>query len=125
MSQDSIFEYPLEGGMFVEIDIRRAGEGVWLRPPGTPPGDPGTRRPLGPPSLNFIGYVSAGKYLLCVGDSGRPFKIDLLTGKREPLAGAFNGLTAGAQGRVSRDGKEFIYLEPTVSSKLVLIENLK
>ena len=125
MSPDSTFEYPLEGGMFVEVDIRRSSEGIWLRPPGTPFGDPRTRRFLGPPSLNFIGYVSAGKFLLCVDDSGRPFKIDLLTGKREPLAGAFNGLTARAQGRVSRDGKEFIYLEPTVSSKLVLIENLK
>jgi Tol biopolymer transport system component len=125
MSPDSIYEFPLVGGMFVETDLRRASEGVWLRPAGTPPGDPSTRRPLGPPSLNVIGYMGDGKSLLCVDDSGRPFKIEFLSGKREPVAGTFNGLTAGAQGRVTRDGKEFIYLEPTVSSKLVLIENLK
>ena len=63
--------------------------------------------------------------MLCLDEAARPYKIAIPSLARERVPGTFNGLTLEASGRVTRDEKEFVYLEPAVSSHLLLIENLR
>jgi hypothetical protein len=80
---------------------------------------------LPPVTTDAIDSLPSGSHLLCVDESATPYKLAIPSLAREPMPGTFNGVTLQSKGRVTRDGREFVYLEPSVTSRLLLIENLK
>jgi serine/threonine protein kinase/Tol biopolymer transport system component len=124
-SPDSTFAVPFPGGSVFEVDIRPGREGFWVRSSGTPLGDPTTRRFVGPLSLHVFDFVPPLGCIFCLDESGQPYRIRIPSLVKEPVPGTFNGLTLQSTGRVAADGKEFVYLEPSVTSRLLLIENLR
>jgi hypothetical protein len=51
-------------------------------------------------------------------------KLMLPEGNLVPIPGVFPGMTPSSGATASSDLKEFVYRQPTTSSKLVMIENL-
>jgi Tol biopolymer transport system component len=142
VSLDSTLVYPGPSGYAVVVDVRSGREGVWIDrleeaplagrplPVATAGGAsaspaPAARRYLASLSFNPVLFSKGGSYALSCPSPGKLAKLVIASGRREPVAGTYSNLTVGSAGTLGWDGHTFVYLARGVTSKLVLIENLK
>jgi Tol biopolymer transport system component len=123
-SPDSTQEYPAPGGDRVVVDIRHDTRGIWLRP------GPGRRNTSGlvfvdSLSAIFVGGARDGSWAMILGEDGTLTRLEIPSLRRQKLAFTFQGLTMDSHIGAAWDQRELLYDESGVSSKIVLIENLK
>jgi eukaryotic-like serine/threonine-protein kinase len=124
-SPDSTSWIPMSGGRMLVLDQRPGREGLWVETPAKSGGNEGSRTFIAMPSDRIIAPARDGSFLLYCPKDGKVGKILVPSRRRLPLPGTFPGLTPESIVWMSTDNREFVYLRPAVSSKLVLIENLR
>jgi len=91
---------------------------------------------MGPDSLATCRYIGSLDSLYTISTRGAPFLFNLQSDDRlervslpdlhrSRVNGVFTGLKRGWSASLRWDGKEIVYLAPVLSSKLVMIENLR
>ena len=126
--EDSTWAIPLQGGKYiVYVDYRSGRQGLWVSSaPGVKDADLPSPRKL-PCSLSSGGgFDRSGKFYYWVKNAGELRRISIPSGKEEVIHRAFPGLTPlpFSSLDISYDGKEIVYTDARVNSKLVMIENL-
>jgi len=124
--EDSTYAIPLQGGKYIGYDDVRSGrEGVWVT---TAQGvkDPSIPSPRKlAPRLVYGEFDKSGKFYYCIKNAGELRRISIPSGKEEIIRGVFPGLTSvNSWFDISYDGKEIVYTDARVNSKLVMIENV-
>jgi len=121
-SPDSTTEYPAPGGDRVVVDIHHDHRGIWLRP-----GQRNTSALVFVDSLStiFVGGARDGSWAMTLGEDGTLTRLDIPSLRRQKLPFTFQGLTMDSHIGAAWDQREVLYDESGVSSKIVLIENLK
>lgn len=124
--EDSTFAVPLQGGRYIGYDdVRRGREGVWVAAaPGVK--DPALPSPKKLAPANAWGeFDKAGKFYYYVKNASEFSRVSIPSGKEEAIRGVFPGLTKVYSWlEISYDGKEIVYTDARVSSKLVMIEHV-
>jgi Tol biopolymer transport system component/predicted Ser/Thr protein kinase len=124
--EDSTFAIPLQGGKYIGYYDRRAGrEGLWMS------AAPGMKDPALPMPRKLIEFGTnqvfdkSGKFFYYVKIAGELRRISIPSGKEEIIHGVFPGLTVSLYSNfdISYDGKEIVYTDTHINSKLVMIEN--
>jgi Tol biopolymer transport system component len=124
-SRDSTFWIPMSDGRVLVLDQRPGREGLWMEDPAKSGGDAASRTLIAAPSDRFIAPARDGSFLLTCPEDGKVGKILVPSRRRVPVPGTFPGLTPESVVWMSTDNREFVYLRPAVSSKLVLMEKLR
>jgi serine/threonine protein kinase/dipeptidyl aminopeptidase/acylaminoacyl peptidase len=126
--EDSTWAIPLQGGKYVGYYDERSGrQGWWV---GAAPGssDPNLSSPRRLVSSGEYGeFDKSGKFLYWVKNAEELRRISIPAGKEEIIRGTFPGLSPPFfvfYFDISYDGKEIVYTDARVNSKLVMIENL-
>jgi Tol biopolymer transport system component/predicted Ser/Thr protein kinase len=123
--EDSTLAIPLQGGKYIGYsDMRSGREGTWVcAAPGVK--DPSLPVPRKLLPLNLFGeFDKSGRFLYTVENAGELRRISIPSGKEEIIHGLFPGLTNFSSWfDISYDGKEIVYTDARVNSKLVMIEN--
>ena len=125
--EDSTFASSLQGGTYIGYYDNRSGrEGMWVS------AAPGVKDPSlpSPRKLAYSGLTSAfdksGEFLYWVKNVGELRRISIPSGREEIIRGVFPGLNPSWDCflDISYDGKEIVYTDARVNSKLVMIENV-
>ena len=124
--EDSTYAIPLQSGKYVGYYDHRSGrEGVWVS------AAPGVKDPSLPsprklaPRVVYGEFDKSGEFYYCVKNAGELRRISIPSGKEEIIRGVFPGLNfSNSWFDVSYDGKEIVYTDARVNSKLVMIENV-
>ena len=121
--EDSTTAMPLQGGKYVCYgDYRPDRRGPWISA-ASDVKDPWLPSPKQLPSW-VGGFDKSGKFGYGVKNAGELRRISIPSGKEEVIRGAFPGLNSTISlFDISYDGKEIVYTDARVSSKLIIIEN--
>jgi Tol biopolymer transport system component len=125
--EDSTLAFSLQGGKYIGYYDNRSGrEGMWIS---AAPGVRDPSLPL-PRKLAYSGltgtFDKSGKFLYWVKNAGEFRRISIPSGREEIIRGVFPGLNPSWDCffDISYDGKEIVYTDARVNSKLVMIENV-
>jgi Tol biopolymer transport system component/predicted Ser/Thr protein kinase len=126
--EDSTFAIPLQGGKYIGYYDRRSGrEGIWVSaaPGMKDPSLPSPRKLVSLFGINAV-FDKSGKFFWYVKDAGELRRISIPSGKEEIIRGVFPGFRAFyySNFEISYDGKEIVYTDARVNSKLIMIENV-
>jgi hypothetical protein len=101
-------------------------QGFWLVPSAGETSTPSTKPRLIFSTGEPYGFSVSNdrSYLLLSEDRGVAWKLLLPSGKRERVSARFPALSRGSTVSVSYDGKELLYVQRRLDSKLVMIDNL-
>ncbi|MDI6766671.1 MAG: protein kinase [Bacteroidota bacterium] len=124
--EDSTRAISFQGGKYIGyFDMRSGREGWWIR------AAPGVKDPKLPSPRRLVlresgEFDKSGKYFYWVKNPGELRRISLLSGEEEIIRRAFPGLSLPNYlwFDISFDGREIVYIDTRISSKLVMIENL-
>jgi Tol biopolymer transport system component len=125
--EDSTWAIPLQAGKYIGYNDWRTGRrGRWIcAAPGLK--DPGLPSPRKLPPARYGEFDKSGKFFYYVNNAGELRRISIPSGKEEIIRGIFPGLNptfSHSSFDLSYDGKEIVYTDARVTSKLVMIENL-
>jgi serine/threonine protein kinase len=124
--EDSTWAMPLQEGKYIGYFDERSGrQGWWVSAaPGVKdPSLPSPRQLLS--SFNDGDFDKNGKFFYWVKNAGELRRISIPSGKEEIIHGVFAGLTPFSSWfDISYDGKEIVYTDARINSKLVMIENV-
>jgi len=116
-SQDSTLVYP--GSAFDTVVDQRAGKnGYWIQRHEQGPGSL-TRLDVAPSDV--VAFPRQSPFLLCFNDSVGLYRYWPLQHKRERVNQTFPGLTVNSRIVMNWDDREFAYIAPGVTSRLMLI----
>ncbi|MBL7961114.1 protein kinase [bacterium] len=118
--EDSTSSFPMSGGQLISyIDNHAGKEGLYI----VKSGEPSTKaKKILTGNFQLLSIV--GKSVYYINASNELQRINVVTGAKEKVNGAFPGLLLGASGQVRSDEKEIVYADQQVRSKLVLVDNL-
>jgi len=126
--EDSTFAVPVMGGKYLcYSDSRALTKGLWITPSQILPSFSHVRPKLlmSPEELGVFNILTAQETsVLLYDDRGTVQKVFFPTGMRERIHGTFPGLNKNSWVSVSYDGKEMVYVQNRLDSKLVMIENV-
>ncbi len=124
--EDSTYAVPLQGGRYIGYeDVRHGREGIWIAAaPGVK--DPALPSPKKLAPANAWGeFDKAGRFYYYVKNAAEFSRISIPSGKEETIRGVFPGLTKVYSWLdISYDGKEIVYTDARVNSKLIMVENV-
>ena len=80
---------------------------------------------VGPPGPHIVSIPVSGSWAMILGEDGTLTRLEIPSLRRQKLAFTFQGLTMDSHIGAAWDQRELLYDESGVSSKIVLIENLK
>jgi len=130
VSLDSTFVFPVPLGGVVTVDLRSGHQGLWKEtaeeaPVEDRPAAAGraTRRLLAPIDLPVS--IGSAYEVIYSTSPGKISRVVYATGRREPIPGTFPDFTVASTGSVGWNRRDIVYLAPGVTSKLVLVENLR
>jgi serine/threonine protein kinase/Tol biopolymer transport system component len=107
-------------------DQRAARRGIWTRVPGLGPESLSTYKLFALGFSNLIFSSRGADFFLVVSQTGRAERVSLPDLHRTPIPGVFTGLVpGGSEGSLRWDGAEVIYTESEISSRVVLVDNLR
>jgi hypothetical protein len=131
---DSTYAFPVAGGRYICYrDLRSGKEGFWIVSSGdqTSPQSAKPRLIFSTSEPYGFSVSNDRSYLLLWEDRGVAWKLLFPSGKRERVPATFPGLRRGytmegviSMVTVSYDGKELLYVQRRLDSKLVMIDNL-
>jgi eukaryotic-like serine/threonine-protein kinase len=124
-SPDSTFWIPMSRGRKLVLDKRRGLEGLWMESAVGPAGEAGARTLIATHLEGIMAPARDGSFALYCTKDGSAGKLLVPSRRRLPVPGTFPGLTPESIVWLSTDNREFVYLRPAVSSKLLLIQNLR
>jgi Tol biopolymer transport system component/predicted Ser/Thr protein kinase len=124
--EDSTYAVPLQGGRYIGYeDIRRGREGIWIAAaPGVKDESLPSPKKIAPPNA-WGEFDKVGKFYYYVKNAGELCRVSIPSGKEEIIGGVFPGLTKVYSWLdISYDGKEIVYTDARVNSKLIMVENV-
>jgi Tol biopolymer transport system component len=124
--EDSTWATPVVGQQYIAYnDQSSRRSGVWILPSNyrsEPSVKPRLLQSLSEPYSGV--YVGDGSTAVLWDNQGALWKMLLPSGKRERIPGTFPGLTRLSSLTVSYDGKEIVYIQHRLDTKLLMIDNL-
>jgi Tol biopolymer transport system component len=124
--EDSTIAFPVKGERYVcYFDSRLGKRGYWVVPTSDRTSQQSVEPRLVFSTSEPLGYSVSNdrSWILLWDDSGTAWKLLLPSGKRERVPGTFPGLRRGSAVSISYDGKEILYVQNRLDSKLVVIDN--